>query len=177
MSQLIKHYFINRDTGGWAIDTRFGLMMPNLKGLEIQHQLTTENDVPYALSTVPDDTEIVESEGLQILTQQQWDDEIAAYDANQLNKRLEVVRKYRDIVLSKGDWAVIKAKETGEYLSADFKDWRQSLRDLPATNPFPTELPSVPENNEGVTIDSQIYQNYIQEIRSIPMINDPLSLL
>lgn len=226
MSQLIKHYFINRDTGEWVIDTPHGYMMPNLKGLEIQYWLFTDNQVPYALSTVPEyfehtvtilaeglqdlrntagitivsSTEIPVPEateenpdpqssyevvyhqenvlepsvGLQVLTQQQWDDEIAAFDANQLSKRLEVVRRYRDIILTKGDWAVIKSKETGEYLSADFKDWRQSLRDLPATNPFPAELPSVPENNEGVIIESEIYQNYIQEIRSIPMINDSL---
>ena len=121
MSQLIKHYFINRDTGEWVIDTPHGYMVPNLKGLDIQHWLFTDNQVPYALSTVDDDAEIIESEGLQILTQQQWDDEIIAFDAKQLNKRLKILRKYRDILLSQSDWVVIKAKETGGYLASDFK--------------------------------------------------------
>jgi hypothetical protein len=177
MSQLIKHYWINRETGEWATDTRFGLMMPRIEGLEIQQQLFTQNDIPYFLSYVPDGVQLVETEGegLKIITQQQWDDEIVAFDTIQLNKRLEILRKYRDILLSQSDWAVIKAKETGGYLSSDFKNWRQSLRDLSSTTPFPGELPTVPQNNEGVVIDQQLYNNYYSEVRNISMINDPLN--
>lgn len=54
MSQLLKHYFINRDTKKWAVDTRFGLMVPDIKGLNIVHQLTDDNDIPFCLSTCPE---------------------------------------------------------------------------------------------------------------------------
>jgi hypothetical protein len=213
MSQLIKHYFINRETGGWATDTRFGLMMPNLKGLEIQYQLTTENNVPYCLSYVPEyfentvttsaeglqdlentsgitivsstatedafevvyhqDNVLEPSEGLQVFTQQQWDDEIAAYDARQEQKRYNILRPIRDELLFVTDWIVIKAKETGGTLSAGFKTWRQALRDLPDQTPFPTgfpPLPSIVENDPKVL---SLYARW-SEVTSIPMINDPL---
>ena len=215
MSQLIKHYFINRETGGWATDTRFGLMMPNLKGLEIQHQLTTENDVPYCLSYVPEyfentvttsaeglqdlqntvgitivsstatedafevvyhqDNVLETSEGLQVFTQQQWDDEIAAYDARQEQKRYNILRPIRDELLFVTDWIVIKAKETGGTLSAGFKTWRQELRDLPEQSPFPTGFPTLASNVDN---DSKVLALYARwnEVTSIPMINDPLSL-
>jgi len=213
MSQLIKHYFINRETGRWATDTRFGLMMPNLKGLEIQYQLTTENDVPYCLSYVPEyfentvttsaeglqdlqntvgitivsstatedafevvyhqDNVLETSEGLQVFTQQQWDDEIAAYDARQEQKRYNILRPIRDELLFVTDWIVIKAKETGGTLSAGFKTWRQALRDLPDQIPFPTGFPplsSIVENDPKVL---SLYARW-SEVTSIPMINDPL---
>jgi hypothetical protein len=213
MSQLIKHYFINRETKGWATDTRFGLMMPNLKGLEIQHQLTTENDVPYCLSYVPEyfentvttsaeglqdlqntsgitivsstatedafevvyhqDNDLETSEGLQVLTQQQWDDEIAAYDARQEQKRYNILRPIRDEILFVTDWIVIKAKETGGTLSAGFKTWRQALRDLPDQTPFPTGFPTLPSNVENDPKVLALYARW-SEVTSIPMINDPL---
>ncbi len=225
MSQLIKHYFINRETGGWATDTRFGLMMPNLKGLEIQHQLTTENDVPYCLSYVPEyfeytvtvsaeglqdlqntagitvvssteipapepteedpnpqpsyevvyrqDNVLETSEGLQVLTQQQWDDEIAAYDARQEQKRYNILRPIRDELLFVTDWIVIKAKEQGTNLTAEFKTWRQALRDLPDQTPFPTGFPTLPSNVENDPKVLALYARW-SEVTSIPMINDPL---
>jgi hypothetical protein len=227
MSQLIKHYFINRDTGGWATDTRFGLMMPNLKGLEIQYRLFTQNEVPYCLSYVPEyfeytvttsaeglqdlqntagitvvssteipapepteenpdpsvsyevvyhqDNVLETSEGLQVFTQQQWDDEIAAYDTRQEQKRYNVLRPIRDEILFVTDWIVIKAKETGGTLSAGFKTWRQELRDLPEQSPFPTGFPTLASNVDN---DSKVLALYARwnEVTSIPMINDPLSL-
>lgn len=227
MSQLIKHYFINRDTGEWATDTRFGLMMPNLKGLEIQYQLTTENEIPYCLSYVPEyfeytvnvsleglqdlqntagitvvsstenplpeateenpdpqvsyevvyrqDNVLETSDGLQILTQQQWDDEIVAYDTRQEQKRYNILRPIRDELLFVTDWIVIKAEEQETTLDVDFKTWRQALRDLPSQTPFPTGFPTIPS---GLENDSKILSLYARwsEITSIPMINDPLSL-
>jgi hypothetical protein len=225
MSQLIKHYFINRETGGWAIDTRFGLMMPNLKGLEIQYQLTTENEIPYCLSYVPEyfeytvttsaeglqdlentsgitivssteipapepteedpnpqvsyevvyhqDNVLEPSEGLQILTQQQWDDEIAAYDARQEQKRYNILRPIRDELLFVTDWIVIKAQEQGTNLTEDFKTWRQALRDLPEQSPFPTGFPSLPSIVENDPKVLALYSRW-NEVTSIPMINDTL---
>jgi hypothetical protein len=177
MSQLLKHYFINRENGEWATDTRFGLMGPNIKGLEIQYNLFTQNEIPYCLSTVPDDTEIVETEGegLQIFTQQQWDDEIVAYDARQEQKRYNVLRPIRDEILFVTDWIVIKAKEQGTNLTAEFKTWRQALRDLPDQSPFPTGFPTLPSNVQNDPKVLALYARW-SEVLSIPMINDPLSL-
>jgi hypothetical protein len=232
MSQLLKHYFINRDTGNWATDTRFGLMMPNIKELEIQYQLTTENDIPFCLSTCPEffeysvtisedrlleleedlnitiissterqievsdrdlDTneevrietvydvvytelyilEETEGEGLKIITQEEWDNEIALYDERQQEKRYDVIRLIRNEILLVTDWIVIKAIEQGITLDEEFRDWRQSLRDLPDGEEFPTEFPPLPSNVEN---DERVLELYARwnEVTSIPMINDPL---
>jgi hypothetical protein len=228
MFQLLKHYFINRDTGEWATDTRFGLMMPNIKGLEIQYQLTTENDVPYCLSTCPeffeysvttsaeqlaelennpnitivssterqieitDDNEEIrtetvydvvytelyileetEGEGLKIITQEEWDNEIALYDARQQEKRYDIIEAICIEILSATDWIVIRANEQGTILSEQFKTWRQSLRDLPDGEEFPTGFPALPSEVEN---DSKVLVLYARwsEVSSIPMINDPL---
>lgn len=57
MTQLLKHYYLNRDNGEWATNTRFGLMMPKIEHLEVQHRLEDENNIPFMLSYVPDITE------------------------------------------------------------------------------------------------------------------------
>lgn len=225
MSQLIKHYFINRDTGGWVINAPHGYMVPNLKGLDIQYRLFTDNQVPYALSTVPEyfeyavttsaeglqdlqntagvtvvsstenplpeateenpdpqvsyevvyrqDNVLETSDGLQILTQQQWDDEINAFDARQEEKRFDILREIRDEMLHLTDWIVIKAKEQGTNLTAEFKTWRQALRDLPSQSPFPTGFPTLPTSLESDE-KLQALNNRFNEVRSISMINDPL---
>lgn len=181
MTQLVKHYLVDRDNPSVFATTpeqfsrpMFGTMSANIEGLEIVHSLTDENGIQYFLSNCPDTTTINEVEGLKVLTQAEWDAEIASYDARQEAKRWNFIRKYRDQLLDKSDWAVIKAKETGEYLSAGFKSWRQELRDLPFAVTFPTSLPPVPTSNEGVVIEQEIYDLYVTELRSIPMINDPL---
>lgn len=181
MTQLLKHYLVDRDNPNVFATTpeqfskpMFGTVAPNIEGLEVVHSLFDDNNIVFFLSTCPDTTTINEVEGLKVVTQAEWDAEIVAYDARQEVKRWNFVRKYRDLLLEKSDWAVIKAKETGEYLSVDFKDWRQSLRDLPAAATFPLTLPPVPQSNEGVVIDQQVYMDYISDLRSINMINDPL---
>jgi hypothetical protein len=178
MTQLIKHYLVDRDNPEVFATTAeqfsrpmFGTIGPNIEGLEVVHALSDVNGITFFLSNCPDTTTINEVEGLAILTQQQWDDEIAAYDTRQGTKRLNLVRKYRDQLLSQTDWIVIKAKEQGTNLTTAFKDWRQSLRDLPAAPTFPTELPAPPAN---VSIDQAIYDAYVADIRTVPMINDPL---
>jgi hypothetical protein len=228
MSQLLKHYFINRDTGAWATDTYFGLMMPKIKELEIQYQLTTENDIPFCLSTCPEffeysvtvsaeqlaelqnnpnitvvssterevevtdiNEEVItqtvydvvytelyileetEGEGLKIITQEEWDNEIVLYDERQQQKRYNIIKSICTEILSVTDWIVIRATEQGTVLSEEFKTWRQSLRDLPDGEEFPTgfpPLPSIVENDEKIL---NLYARW-SEVASIPMINDPL---
>jgi hypothetical protein len=218
MAQLLKHYFINRETNTFALNTKFGLMVPDIKGLTIVHQLTDDNDIPYCLSTCPEyfeysetvsgerlqelqnDTNVTvvsssevsvngetlhsvvyqrayvleQTEGLLVVTQQEWDTEVSAYDTKQLEKRIEVLRSIRDEILSSSDWVVIKSTETEVALSTEFKDWRQSLRDLPSQQVFPSELPPI---NLDVQNDAKVLGAYGRwgEVISIPMINDPIA--
>jgi hypothetical protein len=217
MAQLLKHYFINRETNTFALNTKFGLMLPDIKGLEIVHQIEDENDIPYCLSTCPEyfeysetisgerlqelqnDTNVTvvsssevsvdgetlhsvvyqrayvleQTEGLSVITQEEWDTEVSTYDAKQLQKRIEVLRSIRDEILSSSDWVVVKSTETGVALSTEFKDWRQSLRDLPSQQVFPSELPSI---HSDVQNDASVLGAYGRwsEVTSIPMINDPI---
>ena len=46
---------------------------------------------------------------------------------------VRLLRIERDKRLAATDWKVVKAKELGTNLSADFKAYRQALRDLPST--------------------------------------------
>jgi hypothetical protein len=174
MSQLLKHYWLDRDNGEWATYTRFGLMMPRIQGLEVVYNLSDANDIPFMLSTCPDNVVIEQvTPGIQILTQQEWDDEIPAYDARQEQKRFNIIRPIRDEILFVTDWIVIKAKEQGTNLSAEFKNWRQALRDLPTQTPFPSGFPTLPTI---VETDEKVLALYARwsEVSSISMINDPL---
>jgi len=234
MTQLIKHYWINRETGGWAIDTPYGLMMPDIKGLETKHSLFTQERVPFFLSEVPDyfeyevtvseeqfteyqtlskltiissserqievpvfdrpdaeptgetRTETVydivyrtpyildESEGLQILTQQEWDAEISTFDSHRTQERYDILREIRDRILELTDWMVIKDLEQSGSVSVGFKTWRQDLRDLPNSQTFPTGFPTLPTELQGHSEINALYARF-DEVKSIPMIHDPLS--
>lgn len=237
MSQLVKHYWINRDTGAWATDTRFGLMMPNIRGLETQYHLTDQNDIPFFLSHVPEYFEyeitissgqlddyqnnpnitivstterqieeeirnpespeqptgdfqtitvydivyrephtLEESEGLSILTQEQWDNEIISFDNRQKEKRYNVLRVNRDKMLELTDWMVTKELEQGNTLDENFKTWRQALRTLPNSDTFPTSYPSLPVSLQN-TEELVKLTNSFDQIRNINMINDPLQPL
>ena len=233
MTQLIKHYYINRETGGWATDTPYGLMMPNIKGLEIKHSLFTQERVPFFLSEVPDyfeyevtvsqeqlteyqnnsnitvvssterqievsvfdhpgieptgetRTETVydvvyresyileESEGLKILTQQEWDYEISTFDSHRTEDRYDILREIRDRILELTDWMVIKDLEQSGSITADFKTWRQTLRDLPNSQTFPTGFPTLPTELQSHSEINALYASF-NEVRSISMIHDPL---
>jgi len=179
MTQLVKHYLVDRDNPSVFATTleqftrpMFGTMGPNIEGLEIVHTLTDENDIQFFLSNCPDTTTINEVEGLSVLTQAEWNAEIAAYDARQEAKRWNFIRKYRDELLTQTDWIVIKSQEQGTNLATAFKDWRQELRDLPGASTFPLSLPDAPS---GVSVDQTTYDAYVAELRSINMINDPLN--
>lgn len=173
MSQLLKHYFINRETGSYATDTKFGLMVPSIEGLEIIHQLIDENEIPFCLSTCPDTTVITEQDGLQIINQGQWDAEVNSFDLRQEQKRYNIIREIRDEILFVTDWIVTKYTEQLVDLDLDFKNWRQTLRDLPNGAQFPTGFPTLPslvENDQKVL---RLYGRW-NEVYNISMVNDPL---
>lgn len=175
MAQLLKHYWVDRDNLNVfavspAIWSRpmFGYVSPNIEGLTIVHRLEDENNIPFCLSTCPDTTVITEQEGLEVITQSEWDAIVAAYDAKKEAQRYAVVRNVRDQLLTETDWIVIKSVETGEELSADFKTWREALRDLPNGTTFPIDLPVAPLT---VSVSNEEYQG---RVRAITMLNDPL---
>jgi hypothetical protein len=174
MTQLLKHYWVDRDnTSVFAISSsmwsrpRFGYVAPNIEGLEIVHRMADSNGVPFCLSTCPDDTTITEEDGLEILTQAEWDAEIATYDTAQETKRYVEVRSIRDKLLSETDWIVTKSLETGVALSSEFTTWRTALRDLPNGSEFPLTLPDAPV---AVSVSNA---EYLAQVTQIPMINDP----
>lgn len=57
---------------------------------------------------------------------------IAELDAAQ---PLADLRRQRDALLSETDWVVVRSSELGTELAAEWKTYRQALRDLPATYP------------------------------------------
>lgn len=258
MTQLLKHYLINRDTGAYALTKPSGYMSVNLQGLEVVYHLYNENDIPYCLSTCPDTleysvtipeeqltdyqnnpdititsstqrevevisepilvrardedgrfvaddpateqdeawtteqqttTQIVydlvytkphivpetEGEGMKVITQQQWDEEIISFDNQQRNKRYDILRKYRDQMLELTDWMVIRSAEQEDTLSLEFKTWRQELRNLPNGVDFPSGFPTLPTELQS-HIELQELCNRFDEVRSIFMINDPLTV-
>ena len=234
MSQLIKHFLVDRDTGEWIKGDIRGYVFPKLKGLEIVYRLTDVNGDHICLSKVPEYFEysktvtpsvlteyqndsnitvvsstekqveepvineetgeetgetttvtvhdvtyretntIVESDGLTILTQEQWDTEISNYDARQTEKRYGEIRIVRDEVLKETDWIVTRTTENGGALSDEFKNWRQSLRDLPSVGITTDVFPSTPSS---VEVDANITKDYSQKLRSIVLINDTLPAL
>ena len=228
MSQLIKHFLVDRDTREWIRGNIRGYVFPKLKNLEIFYRFTDENEDHICLSKVPeyfeysktvtsnglveyqnnsnitivssverqieetlestDETNtvtlhdvtyretntIVESDGLKILTQEEWDTEISNHDARQTEKRYSQVRIIRDEVLKETDWIVTKTIEDGSVLSDEFKNWRQSLRDLPSVGITTDVFPSTPSSIE---VDANITKDYSQKLRSIVLINDTLPAL
>tara|TARA_Y100001937_G_scaffold106311_1_gene147856 strand:+ start:212 stop:586 length:375 start_codon:yes stop_codon:yes gene_type:complete len=47
---------------------------------------------------------------------------------------MTLLREERDNLLSKSDWRVTKANDTGIPMSTEWKTYRQALRDLPASS-------------------------------------------
>jgi hypothetical protein len=192
--QLLHHYWVDRNNPSVYLTAtnNQGKFLPRIEGLDIVHRFTDENGIECFLSQVPDEEEVTEVDpfsgitrtyikyrvtetegaGMKIIDQATWDQLIADYDARQTVLRWDVTREYRDQLLQLTDWVVIKAKETGVNLSAEFKTWRQSLRDLPNSTPFPITLPVAPAPVEGV--EESVQGAYGGALRSVPMINDPL---
>ena len=234
MSQLIKHFLVDRDTGEWIKGEIRGYVFPKLKNLEVVYRLTDENGDHICLSRVPeyfeysktvtpsvlteyqndsnitvgssterqveesvineetgeptDETTTVtlhdvtyreiytieENDGIEILTQEEWDTEISNYDTRQTEKRYSEIRIIRDEVLKETDWIVTKTTEDGSVLTDEFKNWRTTLRDLPSVGITTDVFPASPSS---VEFDANITKDYSQKLRSIVLINDTLPAL
>ena len=234
MSQLIKHFLVDRDTGEWIKGEIRGYVFPKLKNLEVVYRLTDENGDHICLSRVPeyfeysktvtpsvlteyqndsnitvvssterqveesvineetgeptDETTTVtlhdvtyreiytieENDGIEILTQEEWDTEISNYVTRQTEKRYSEIRIIRDEVLKETDWIVTKTTEDGSVLTDEFKNWRTTLRDLPSVGITTDVFPASPSS---VEFDANITKDYSQKLRSIVLINDTLPAL
>ena len=76
------------------------------------------------------DLEWIDGHGYEKPTEAEITAKIAELDAEEPVRLLRIERDKR---LAATDWKVVKAKELGTNLSANFKAYRQALRDLPST--------------------------------------------
>ena len=99
-------------------------------------------DIPAALQKLTPGAEWVlrggEYSGLEWIDGHGYDKPTAAEITAKIaeleaEEPVRLLRIERDKRLAATDWKVVKAKETGTNLSADFKAYRQALRDLPST--------------------------------------------
>jgi len=99
-------------------------------------------DIPSALQVLTPGAEWVlrggEYSGLEWIDGHGYDKPTAAEITAKIaeldaEEPVRLLRIERDKRLAASDWKVVKAKELGTNLSADFKAYRQALRDLPAT--------------------------------------------
>jgi len=99
-------------------------------------------DIPSALQKLTPGAEWVlrggEYSGLEWIDGHGYDKPTAAEITAKIveldaEEPVRLLRIERDKRLAATDWQVVKAKELGTNLSADFKAYRQALRDLPST--------------------------------------------
>jgi len=99
-------------------------------------------DIPAALQKLTPGAEWVlrggEYSGLEWINGHGYDKPTAAEITAKIaeleaEEPVRLLRVERDKRLAATDWKVVKAKETGTNLSAAFKEYRQTLRDLPST--------------------------------------------
>jgi hypothetical protein len=83
MSQLIKHFLVDRDTGEWIKGKIRGYIFPNLKGLEIVYRLTDVNGDHICLSKVPEYFEYSKTVTPSVLTEYQNDSNITVVSSTE----------------------------------------------------------------------------------------------
>ena len=78
------------------------------------------------------------------------DEEQADYDARTTawnddapNRRMAELRKQRDVLLAETDWIVIKSRESNTNVPANWKTYRQSLRDITTQTPSDDDLSNI----------------------------------
>ena len=78
---------------------------------------------------------LVNGERVQFTAQEEADRdaEELAWSNGAKDRAIADLRAQRDAKLKSSDWKVIMAKEKGTTLTTAWKNWRQSLRDLPST--------------------------------------------
>ena len=88
---------------------------------------TYSNDAPYIEAAIKNGWEDVTASWPPII-------ELPAVDL------AAQARKQRDALLAKTDWVVIKSLEQGQEIPAEWKDYRQALRDITLQPEFPAQI-------------------------------------
>jgi hypothetical protein len=83
MSQLIKHFLVDRDTGEWIKGEIRGYVFPKLKNLEVVYRLTDENGDHICLSRVPEYFEYSKTVTPSVLTEYQNDSNITVVSSTE----------------------------------------------------------------------------------------------
>ena len=83
MSQLIKHFLMDRDSGEWIRGDIRGYVFPKLKNLEVVHRLTDENGDHICLSRVPEYFEYSKTVTPSVLTEYQNDSNITVVSSTE----------------------------------------------------------------------------------------------
>lgn len=83
MSQLIKHFLVDRDTGEWIKGKIRGYVFPKLKGLEIVYRLTDVNGDHICLSKVPEYFEYSKTVTPAVLAEYQSDSNITVVSSTE----------------------------------------------------------------------------------------------
>ena len=83
MSQLIKHFLVDRDTGEWIKGEIWGYVFPKLKNLEVVYRLTDENGDHICLSRVPEYFEYSKTVTPSVLTEYQNDSNITVVSSTE----------------------------------------------------------------------------------------------
>lgn len=68
------------------------------------------------------------------------EEQIAQQTEFETQTKAAEVRAERNKMLSDTDWFMMREKEHGTYLPADFKNFRDALRDIPLQEGFPTNV-------------------------------------
>jgi len=118
----------------------------------------TQDD--FEVFTVRPKKAVRNSEGVRVVedyTDAEWDqakadvqDIIDNYDVNSF----ATIREYRNKLLNDSDWALVSDTPLTESEVTDLKAWRNSLRDLPASQEDPDDIvfPECPIDYLGIEV-------------------------
>ena len=93
MSQLIKHFLVDRDTGEWIKGKIRGYVFPKLKNLEVVYRLTDVNGDHICLSKVPEYFEYSKTVTPSVLTEYQNDSNITVVSSTEKQVEESVINE------------------------------------------------------------------------------------
>ena len=89
--------------------------------------------------------------------QSEYDSRIATETAKIPQMKLAEIREIRNNFLNDSDWKVTQAKEKGTTLSTSFKNWRNALRDIPATYTTESEYGELLARDENGNLTHSVW--------------------
>lgn len=124
----LKHYWVDDNGNYLTSENKSPRCHPSIVGLDVKYWLSDFNGVDYCLSQVPNDTTIDEVDGLEVLTQSEWDAIVSTISTPE-DIEWKRAREKRDELLSKSDWT--QQRDVILDNDSDWKVYRQQLRDIP----------------------------------------------